>query len=110
MACRVDRDGDIHSDGSIGIGGCDGIHWHSFRERVVETGRRGVYLGDRSVAGGGRFVGIFVVDDCESVGLVGGFGAGAGCDVRAHPYNVSGVAGCFDDYVRALADLYVVSL
>ena len=74
----IDRKVDIHRDGSISPSGWDGIHWYALGEGVVETSGCGVYLGDRGVAGGGEFVCFFIVDDCESVGLVGGFGAGAG--------------------------------
>ncbi len=109
MAGSVDRDGDIHGDRCVGARRRDGIQRHGVRERVVETGGCGVHLGDRSVAGGGVRVGVVVIDDCEGVGLIGGFGAGAGCDVRAHPYDVGGTARCFDDHVRALADLFDVS-
>lgn len=76
----IDREVDIHRDGSVSPSGWDGIHWHAFGERVIETGGRGVYLGHRGVAGGGDFVCVLIIDDCESVGLVGGFGAGAGRD------------------------------
>lgn len=78
MTRSIDREVDIHRDGSISASGRDGEHWHRFGEGIVETGGCGVYLGDRGVAGGGDSVCVFIVDDSESVGLVGGFGAGAG--------------------------------
>ena len=80
MTRRIDRDRDIHRDCSIGTSGCDRIHWYSSGKRVVETGGRRINLGGRGAARGGMGVGVFVVDDCEGEGLVGGFGAGAGCD------------------------------
>ena len=81
MARSVDSNGNVHGDRSVSISGCDGIHWYSFRQRVVETRRRSVYLGDRVNTRGGTVLCIFIVDDCESKGLVGGLRASAGCDV-----------------------------
>ena len=38
MAGSVDSDGDVHSDRSVGIGGCDGIYRYRIGKRIVKTG------------------------------------------------------------------------
>ena len=81
MACRVDREIDIHGHRSVGTSGFDGVHRYSIGERLVEAGGCGVYLGDRSLTRGGVRVCVFIVNDRKSVGLVSGFGAVAGCNV-----------------------------
>ena len=109
VACGIDRDGDIHVDCSFGIRGHDGIHWYSSREGIVETGGSVVYLGHGIDTRGRVVVCMFVVNSCESERLIGRLGTGARCNFRAHPDNVSGVAGGFDNDVCALTDLEAVS-
>lgn len=81
MAGSVDSDGDVHSESSVGIGGCDGIHRYRIGKRIVKTGGRGVYLSDRIGARGGTIFRVFIVDHRQTEGLIGGFGACAGCDL-----------------------------